>query len=104
MAKKKKGGPDLPNMEGPGVGTVKIAAIDAAAAEYVTIRDRRMSLTEKEVEAKERVIDLMHKNEAKIGRAPDGSMKYRYEDTLVELMPEGEKLRVKAYKDPGEPE
>jgi hypothetical protein len=104
MAKKKKGTPDLAGMDGPGVGNVRIREVDDAAAEYVAIRDKRMTLTPKEVKAKAKLIDVMHKHETKIGRGQDGSMRYVYDEVSVELTPTGEQLKVKAYVDPGEPE
>ena len=108
MAKKKKksepksGEMDLGNE--PGVARVSIPEIDAAAAEYVRVRDRRMDLTKKEVEAKDELTRLMHANEAAIGRAPDGAMRYVYDDLEVSLFPVGEQLKVKKYVDPGAPE
>ena len=48
---------DLPTMENK-----KIEELDDAALAYVDIRDQRMTLTPKEVAAKERLIRLMEKN------------------------------------------
>lgn len=102
--KKKKGGSELPLGDDPGVGQKRIPEVDKAAAEYVRIRDRRMEMTPLEVKAKEKLISLLHKHEAAIGKDGKGSLRYVYENTLVELVPTGEQLKVKAYVDPGEPD
>jgi hypothetical protein len=104
MAKKKAKQEDLPGVDGPGVGAVRIQAVDEAACEYVKWRDKRMDLTKKEVDAKKALIAVMHENETQIGRAPDGGMVYIYEEVQVALTPTGEQLKVTAYVDPGEPE
>ena len=44
----------------PGVGDVKIAAIENAALDYAEIRDQRQELTKKEVDLKQRLLELMH--------------------------------------------
>ncbi len=93
---KRKKQTELP-IEGPGVAPVKIKELDAAAADYVDVRDRRMSLTEKEIEAKRDLIHLMHKHEEKLGRDGDGVLRYKYDDEnlVVELKPGDETLKVK---------
>jgi len=93
MAKKQT---ELP-IKGPGVAPVKIKALDDAAEKYVHARDRRMKLTEEEVEAKRDLIHLMHKNEDKLGRDGDGALRYKYEEEnlVVELKPGDETLKVK---------
>lgn len=93
---------DLPLGDGPGVGTVQIPEVDEAAATYVKFRDRRMDLTTKEVDAKQKLIDLLHKNEKKIGKGPDGGIRYKYEQVIVMLLPTDEKLTVKAIPEPDE--
>lgn len=55
-----------------------------------------MAMTEKETEAKQALIDVLHKNEAKIGRDSEHVLRYKCDDVLVVLEPEGEKLKVKA--------
>lgn len=83
-------------IKGPGVEKVSIPEIDSLAAAYVKIRDSRCALTAKEVEAKEKLVTCLHANEDKLGRAPDGTIRYEYDGSRVELFPTKEKLRVKA--------
>lgn len=90
---------ELDGMVGPGVEKPQIAEIDKAAANYVLARDRRIQLTAKEVETKEKLIGLLHAHEDKLGRAADGSIRYEFDDNLVELAPTKEKLTVKALAD-----
>lgn len=113
MADKKKGRPkaaaqpkqpDLNGIEGEGVAHVRIPEVDEAAASYVRFRDRRMELTKKEVESKDKLIEVMHENEDKIGKDASGAMRYVFDETEVILRPTGEELKVKAYVDPGAPE
>jgi rare lipoprotein A (peptidoglycan hydrolase) len=91
---------DLPGMKGPGVAPVRIKAVDDAAEEYVKIRDRRMGLTKKEVQAKQNLIDLLHKNAEKIGADDEGIMRYEYDDVVVELSPGKEQLKVRTAANP----
>lgn len=102
--KKRAKGSELPLGNGPGVSQKRIPEVDRAAREYVRIRDARMEMTPKEVKAKEKLIGLLHEFEKDIGRDSKGSLRYVYEETLVELTPTGEQLKVKAYLDPGAPE
>lgn len=101
MAKKQN---DLPGVQGAGVGGVQIPEVDAAAAEYVKWRDKRMDLTKKEVDSKKKLIDILHVHEKAIGKDGDGIIRYVYDDSEVILAPTGEQLKVKAYVDPGAPE
>lgn len=89
-------------MEGPGVGKKKIPAVEAAAEEYVRVRDRRMDLTDKEVEAKQKLIDLLHKHSKTIGVDGEGVLRYRYDDMVIELSPGKENLKVRTAGEPGE--
>jgi hypothetical protein len=84
---------DLPGMKGPGVAPVRIKAV-------VKIRDRRMGLTKKEVQAKQNLIDLLHKNAEKIGADDEGIMRYEYDDVVVELKPGKEQLKVRTASNP----
>jgi hypothetical protein len=86
---------DLLEEGGPGVGLVSIPEVDEAAADYVRKRDRRQDLTRLEVEAKQRLIDVLHLHEKEIGRDGEHVLRYKHEDLSIELMPEGEKLRVR---------
>lgn len=92
--------PDLAGMSGAGVAPVRIKSVDAAAEEYVTIRDKRMQFTKKEVEAKQKLIDLLHKNAEKIGVDEAGVMRYTYDEMVVELTPGKEQLKVRTAANP----
>lgn len=76
---------DLPNVEGEGVAPKKIKAIDIAADEYVTIRDKRMAMTEKEVAARDKLVDLMKQNGLEV---------YFYSDQKVYIKHGQDKVRV----------
>lgn len=86
--------------KGPGVAPVRIKAVDEAAEEYVKVRDRRMGLTKKEVQAKQNLIDIIHKNAEKIGADDAGIMRYEYDDVVVELSPGKEQLKVRTATNP----
>ena len=88
--KSKKKQPELEGMTGPGVAPVVIPEIDKAAEKYVNIRDKRMLLTEDEIEAKGLLTELMKKHSLKT---------YRYDERLVELKPGEETVKVKKVKD-----
>ena len=54
---------ELQGIEGEGVGPVKkIKSLDTAIDEWRSIVEKRMKLTESEVEASQKVTDLMHKH------------------------------------------
>jgi hypothetical protein len=91
---------DLPGISGKGVAPVRIKAVDAAAEEYVKVRDRRMGLTKKEVQAKQNLIDIIHANADKIGSDDEGIMRYEYDDVVVELSPGKEQLKVRTATNP----
>lgn len=62
-AKKKRGRSPRAKQEPlPGTGQELIPAVSAAAESYVDLRDQRIALTRQEVEARELLIDLMHKH------------------------------------------
>lgn len=80
---------DFPGMERP-----SIKAIDNAAEEYVQIRDKRMKLTENEVAAKTKLMDVMEKNYDKLGIDGDGNRIYRY-DEMVVIFSDKKNVKVK---------
>lgn len=92
--------PDLPGVKGPGVAPIRIKAVDEKAEEYVKVRDRRMGLTKKEVQAKNELIDLLHKNAERIGADSEGIIRYEYDDVVVELSPGKEQLKVRTATNP----
>jgi len=91
-------------IEIPGTERPKIKSIDVAANDYVTKRDTRQRATEKEVEAKQKLSDLMHKystgEDAPLKKHPDtGELVYRFGDTEVRLTPKEEVLKVKTIEE-----
>jgi len=92
---------DLPGVEGVGVSPKRIPAVETAADAYAKARDRRMAMTEKEVEAKEELSRVMHEHAEEIGKHPEtGELKYVYnggdkDRRVVTLTPTDEKLKVK---------
>jgi hypothetical protein len=95
MAKKQKAKkeqtqetPKTKQVELPGVEREKFEDIEAAAEDYVRVRDKRMALTEEEVENKGILLSAM--KEHKLDR-------YRCEDEkLVRIVPGKENLKVEA--------
>lgn len=87
--------PDLPSIEGPGVAPKRIQEIEKAAEAYTTVRDKRVKLSAEEVVAKGNLIGLLHAHEAEIGKDENGVIRYKFDDTLVELAPKKEVLKVK---------
>jgi hypothetical protein len=86
---------DLPGVEGEGVAQKKIPAVTKAANKYVEIRDRRMELTEQEVDAKAVLLNAMHENNLTI---------YRFDDYVVTMKPGKENVKVKTADAPDEEE
>ena len=70
----------------PGMEDRKISALDNAAIDYDDVKKQRMALIEQEVEAKELVRTLMHK---------EGKTKYKHNGIEIDLVPEGEKVKVR---------
>jgi hypothetical protein len=76
----------------PGVGDVKIAAIENAALDYAEIRDERQELTTKEVDLKKKLLDLMHAKGLKDYKRNGISVKVQVEEETV-------KVRVRPEED-----
>lgn len=82
---------ELPGVEGEGVGPQKkIKSLDTATGDWRDLVDKRMALTEREVEARNKVVDLMHKHNLK---------SYPYwetdDDQKVLVLDSTEKLKLK---------
>lgn len=92
MAKKQD---DLPGVEGPGTGTVKIPELETAVDKYVRERDKRCEMTPKEKAAKLEVIELLIKHKDEIGVDNNGEIVYRYGEEVVTLKPGKPDLKVK---------
>jgi hypothetical protein len=93
---------DLEGMSGPGVAKVSIPELDNLGDSYLKERDKRMRQTPKEVEAKKKFIAALHENEEKIGRDPDGVLRYPLEGVIFELKMTEEKLSVRKATDEDE--
>lgn len=87
---------ELPGIEGDGVAPVRIAKIDYLAESYIKERDKRCKQTPKEIAAKEKLIDALHKHADKLSKDKDGALIYRYDDLLITLKPGKETLKVKS--------
>lgn len=72
-------------MEIPGTERPKIKPIEEAARAYVDVRDRRMSLTEKEVASRTKLVEVMQKHVDKLATNEDGDFVYRFDDEIVVL-------------------
>lgn len=83
---------DLPGVDGPGVSRPKVKAIDIAAGEYVEVRDKRMSWTEKEVDAKTKLAQLMEKHNL---------TEYIFDDHKVIVIPGKANVKVRAFSESG---
>ena len=83
---KKKKQEELPAMIGDGVELKMIPAIEQLASEYVEIRDERVALTQKENEAKARLLAAMHDHNV---------MDYKYDDYQVFVTASQETVIVK---------
>jgi hypothetical protein len=70
--------PEFPRFERP-----KFKDIEKAAEAYVQARDARMNLTEKECEAKSKLMDAMKKHAEDLPVNADGDHLYRYDELLV---------------------
>lgn len=96
-AKKKADVPqvgNLPGISGPGVGGVSIPEIDKAYEKYVPLKDARVAASTKEVEAKEKLVSLLHAHEAEIGKDGSGTLRYKYDGKLIMIVPTDEKLKI----------
>jgi hypothetical protein len=86
-------------MKIPGTEQRAIKEIDAAAERYVEARDARMELTEKEVELRDRLVDLMRKHKLEVYRDDDAAP-----PLLVLLIVGKDKVKVRRESDEAEAE
>ena len=80
-------------MTGKGVALQRIAELDRLAELYCVERDKRLKQTPKEVAAKTKLSEAMHRHADKL-RQPDGTLLYRYDERRILLTNGKEKLRV----------
>lgn len=81
----------------PGTEAPTIKAIEEAAEAYVSVRDRRMKLTEQEVTAKANLIAACEKHKDKLTPDLQGNRTYRYDEMIVVLKPGKDNVKVKTY-------
>lgn len=74
----------------PGMEDASIEELETAAKRYAVIRDKRMALTDQEVDQKDLLLTLMHRH---------GKKEYRHRGIFIKIVPEGEKVRVKIEED-----
>jgi hypothetical protein len=86
-------------MKGPGVEIPRIKELDDLAAEYQKEKQKRCQQTPKEIAAKGKLIDAIHKHADKLGRTEDGAVVYKNDELKVTLKPGKEKLNVKPVDD-----
>jgi hypothetical protein len=86
-------------LEIAGTERPKIKAIEEAADAYVSVRDKRMALTEKEVVAKTNLIQVVTENRAKLTPNGEGALCYRFDDLIVILKPGHDNVKVKSAHD-----
>jgi hypothetical protein len=84
MATKKAKQPRLPGQE-----DAAIAELETAAEEYVSARDERQAMLANEVELKNNLLALMTKHKKE---------HYEHDGIVVDVVPEGVKLKVKISK------
>jgi hypothetical protein len=83
MTKPKAKQKDLPGVE------KEITELQSKGMEYAAIRDERQALLQQEVVLKEELRALMKKHK---------KTKYSHKDVTIELVPEGEKVKVRIAK------
>ncbi len=70
---------ELPEMKGPGVEVPSIKAIDNAASDYESEKEKRCKISPREIAAKGKLAELLHKHREKLPQNEDGHPFYRYE-------------------------
>ena len=73
----------------PGTERETIKEVNAAAEEYVEARDERMGLTEREVQAKQHLLEVMKENKLTIYRDDNATP-----PLLVTITPGEDKIKV----------
>jgi hypothetical protein len=83
-------------MEIAGTERPRITEIEEAADAYVSIRDKRMNLTVKEIAAREALVTTVQAHKSELTPNGAGEYVYRYDDDLeVVLKPGKEKVKVR---------
>lgn len=86
---------ELPGIQGKGVEAPSIKKLDGAISEYETEKDKRCKISPREVAAKGKVQELLHKHREELPKTEDGYPFYRYEgrDYILE-----DKMKVAKVK------
>ncbi len=87
-----------------GMERVSIVEIDKAADHYVTVRDKRMKLTEQEVTAKTNLLQVVLEHESELSKNADGELVYRYDSEIVIVKPGKANVKVKGAHEEDEEE
>jgi hypothetical protein len=74
----------------PGTEDSRIQELEDLAEKYVDARDQRLEMLKDEVGLKEQILAKMHGLK---------KVRYEYNGTIIEIVPEAEKLKVKIKKD-----
>jgi hypothetical protein len=82
----------------PGTEEPSFPDIEEAADQYVSIRDKRMVLTTKEVEAKTKLMDVMRAHQKDLSVTADGDACYRFDNEIV-ILTEKANVKVKNAND-----
>lgn len=69
---------ELPEMHGKGVEVPSIKPIDNAIESYESEKDKRCKISPREIAAKGKLSELLHKNRDKLPLNEDGNPFYRY--------------------------
>ncbi len=68
----------------------QIEELETLATEYKKLQRKRMATLSKEIDLKTQLLDAMKRNKKK---------HYKYDDIEIEIVPTGEKLKVKTIKE-----
>ena len=87
-----KATPDLPAMEGPGVGQVKDRVLERLGGELDDLRDKKATLAEKITQTEKNAVERMKEK---------GLSRYRYGDREMILKPGNDHITCKEVKGNG---
>jgi hypothetical protein len=90
---------DLPGMEGPGVGRVRIPEVDAMVRELMTIKGNLDALKKRAQTFTEAITDIIKRAEHRLGTRSNGEILYRSGPYVVAVRPGRDKLKVE-YVEP----
>jgi hypothetical protein len=82
----------------PGTEAPRCKDIEEAAEAYTSVRDKRMALTTKEVEAQNALVLVMQKHAKDLDTDAKGNPCYRFEGEICRLNPGKAKVSVRSEK------